>query len=158
MPDSVYGSGSVSGRTPEWEENKGILTGKGGCRVTALIVDRNRNCRMRLKYLIRKREENCCVIVFSDGRQALDYAAGQEVDFLFVEVESRGINGFSLCRKVKGMQSQCYLTLMSEKGDYAYEAWMYGADNYLVKPFDGDRIGAILKDALLKRGYVEERI
>lgn len=32
------------------------------------------------------------------------------------------------------LQNQCYLTLMSKKDDYAYEAWLYGADNYLINP------------------------
>lgn len=139
---------------------KGKLWKKGGICLIALIVDKDMDSRIHLKHLIQENAEECCVLEFPDGRQAMDYVSvpGREADFLFTEVELKGMSGFTLCRNMKKLQNQCYLTLMSKKDDYAYEAWLYGADNYLIKPFDGNRIKAILKDALRKKDKLEEYI
>ena len=110
---------------------KGKLWKKGGICLIALIVDKDMDSRIRLKHLIQENAEECCVLEFPDGRQAMDYVSvpGREADFLFTEVELKGMSGFTLCRNMKKLQNQCYL----------------------IKPFDGNRIKAILKDALRKK-------
>ena len=82
----------------------------------ALIVDKDMDSRIRLKHLIQENAEECCVLEFPDGRQAMDYVSvpGREADFLFTEVELKGMSGFTLCRNMKKLQNQCYLTLMSK--------------------------------------------
>lgn len=90
---------------------------KGGICLIALIVDKDMDSRIHLKHLIQENAEECCVLEFPDGRQAMDYVSvpGREADFLFTEVELKGMSGFTLCRNMKKLQNQCYLTLMSKR-------------------------------------------
>jgi len=89
----------------------------------------------------------------SDGLMALHLVRPNHYDILILDVMLPGINGFSLCQKVREeLKSEVpiiFMTALDSIQDKT-EAFQKGADDYLVKPFNMKELKLRI-DALCKR-------
>ena len=77
-----------------------------------------------------------------DGAEAIRQA-GQGPDLVLLDINMPGTDGLSVCEKIRGHIS-CpilFLTARIETGD-KIRGFQAGADDYIVKPFDIDELGA----------------
>lgn len=77
-----------------------------------------------------------------DGAEAIRQA-GQGPDPVLLDINMPGTDGLSVCEKIRGHIS-CpilFLTARIETGD-KIRGFQAGADDYIVKPFDIDELGA----------------
>ena len=78
----------------------------------------------------------------SDGREALEKAAGQP-DLILLDINMPGMDGLEVCRRIRDHVS-CpilFLTARVEEQD-RISGLMTGGDDYIVKPFSLEELGA----------------
>lgn len=91
------------------------------------------------------------VTVASDGNEALAAAGREHFDLVVLDVMLPGIDGVSVCRRLRGNAELMILMLTAADAVAQRVAGLEaGADDYMVKPFDFEELLARLR-ALLRR-------
>jgi len=73
-----------------------------------------------------------------DGLQALQLATSQVFDTIILDVMLPGIDGFTVCRRLRtefGLDTPILMLTARDQIDDKLEGFEHGADDYLVKPF-----------------------
>lgn len=116
----------------------------------ALIVDDERLARARLVRLLRRREDVEIVGVACDGDEAVEMLAELRPDLVFLDVQMPGLSGFDVLDAVgphmngNRMPAVVFTTAFDQ---YALRAFEVHALDYLLKPFDEERLSASLDRA-----------
>ena len=91
------------------------------------------------------------------GREALEKAAGSP-DIILLDINMPGLDGLSVCRRIRE-QIACpilFLTARVESRDKIV-GFQAGADDYIVKPFDIEELGARVEAHLRREQRRQER-
>ena len=104
------------------------------------VVDDERPARSELVYLIRQ-----CVpdieIREADGAAKLMMLLKEEsFDAVFVDIDLGGSNGTTLASMIRSRQPQAKIVFATAYGEYAVRAFELAATDYLLKPFDLERV------------------
>lgn len=89
----------------------------------------------------------------SDGVMGLHFATSQHWDAILLDLSLPGMDGLTICSKLRKEAHQDTPILMltaKDTLDDKLEGFLHGADDYLVKPFSLKEVGARLS-ALIKR-------
>ena len=84
-------------------------------------------------------DERYRLLMARDGAEALELARRERPDLVFLDVGMPGLDGFEVCRRLKGDPSTCgatviLLTAQSEESDRRQGA-QAAADGFFPKPF-----------------------
>jgi two-component system response regulator QseB len=93
------------------------------------------------------------VDVCYDGRSGLEFAATGVYDLVLLDVMLPGLDGLSICRRLRGLRSTAMIMMMTARDatEDKVSALDAGADDYVVKPFDLAELSARVR-ALSRRG------
>ena len=137
------------------EEEKGsALQVKGREKPKILVVDDEENI---LKVLdSRLRSAGYDVITAKDGKKAIECAVKEKPDLIIMDIMLPEMDGFEATKVLKSSLETAVIPVMmlTAKRDEESELKSVdiGADDYVVKPFDGVRLLARIK-MLLRRRY-----
>ena len=119
-----------------------------------LVVDDDKNiCELLRLYLVK---EGYNVTMVHDGGAALAEFDKLHPDLVLLDVMMPGMDGYKVCEKIRE-QSDVPIILVTAKGD-DYDRVMgldIGADDYIVKPFNGDEVMARVRAVLRRMGRSE---
>ncbi len=105
---------------------------------TALIADDEPLLRERLQQLLARLWPALQVVASArNGREAVALFEEHRPDIVFLDVHMPGLNGVEAARAI-GRQAQ--LVFITAYEQYALQAFEQGALDYLVKPFEEDRL------------------
>lgn len=98
-------------------------------------------------------EQAYAVDVAADGLTALELAGTNDYDLILLDVMLPGKDGFAVCRELRqaGYTTPILILTARDSVDQRISGLDYGADDYLVKPFDFRELLARMR-ALLRRG------
>ncbi len=74
------------------------------------------------------------VVGFDNPDRAVDYASKKPVDICFADVEMKATSGFALSEKLRSINRNIRINLMSDVVDYAIDAWKFHINDYIIKP------------------------
>lgn len=96
--------------------------------------------------------QNYTVEAVTDGQLGWDYAQSAQYDLIVLDVNLPGLDGISLCRKLRRANHQGPILLLTSKGDshHKVSGLDAGADDYVVKPCPLEELSARIR-ALLRR-------
>ncbi len=119
-----------------------------------LAVDDEENIRELLKYNLEK--EDYQVVLAYRGDQVIDILKDENVDLIILDLMLPGIDGLSLCKKIKSDERFkklpiIMLTARTEEIDRVVGLEM-GADDYVSKPFSMRELIARVKAVLRRTG------
>ena len=116
-----------------------------------LIEDSERLRRSLVKGLTRS---GFTVDVAGDGREGLEFLASYEYDALVLDLMLPEIPGLEVLRRLREQGSDLHVLVLSARDQVEdrVKGLEYGADDYLIKPFDFDELCARLH-ALMRRRY-----
>ncbi len=112
-----------------------------------LVVDDHPETRDLMVKILEKRGYQ--VSTASDGHDALTQFALDRPDLVITDLSMPGMNGYQLCRLIRGISSVLVLIMSAQKGveEKAYEM---GADVFVSKPFDMEALWAEIDELLLE--------
>jgi two-component system LytT family response regulator/two-component system response regulator LytT len=110
----------------------------------ALLVDDEAPARDELKYLLSG-YKNLEVIGEADsGPAAISQAAQMKPDVIFLDVQMRGMTGLETAVVLRAILPETLIIFATAYDEYAVKAFEVGAVDYVLKPFEGNRVvGAI---------------
>ncbi|MCK1735807.1 response regulator transcription factor FixJ [Bradyrhizobium sp. 138] len=90
------------------------------------------------------------VTLFDDALAFLDALPGLSFGCVVSDVRMPGLDGIELLKRMKAQQSAFPIVIMTGHGDVplAVEAMKLGAVDFLEKPFDDDRLIAMIESAI----------
>jgi two-component system response regulator LytT len=116
--------------------------------MNALIVDDEKPARDELLYLLKGFPE---VSVVGQGKNGLDAVAlikEHNPDVVFLDVQMPGLDGFGVIRKLKERKLKMpHIVFSTAYDQYAVLAFEVNAVDYILKPFDKQRLGRAVQRA-----------
>lgn len=81
----------------------------------------------------------CCA---ADGEEAIDVYEQEQPDLVILDVMMPKLDGFQVCRALRGKGAIVPILFLTAKGDIADKGagFNVGGDDYLVKPFDPEEL------------------
>ncbi len=117
--------------------------------ITAVIADDEPLLRSMLRTrLARLWPELEIVHEMGDGRGVLDVLDEHEPQLFFLDIHMPGVNGLEAARAIAGRAHVVFVTAYDQ---YAVEAFERGAIDYVLKPFNEERLGVTV-------GRLKERL
>jgi two-component system alkaline phosphatase synthesis response regulator PhoP len=117
-----------------------------------LVVDDEENIRKLVKYnLILDGFE---VVLAVDGKDGLEKAVSEKPDLILLDIMMPEIDGLEVCSRLKKNPDtrDIPIFMLSAKGQMQdlEDAYEIGADNYITKPFDVEKLSEIIMFKLNK--------
>lgn len=108
----------------------------------ALVVDDEKPARDELNYLLSFEEGISVVGEADSGPTAIQMAASLQPNIVFLDVEMRGLNGLETAKVLRAVVPGALIVFATAYDEYAVKAFEVGAVDYILKPFESDRISA----------------
>ncbi|SHH06289.1 LytR/AlgR family response regulator transcription factor [Flagellimonas flava] len=111
-----------------------------------LIVDDEQEALSRLRLHLEHFSGLHSIDACQDGNQALAKIKELNPDIVFIDIEMPGMNGIEVLRKC--MEPFPYFVFVTAYNEYAIEAFEQNAIDYILKPYEGERIVKALEKAV----------
>jgi DNA-binding NtrC family response regulator len=117
-------------------------------KTNILVVDDLRSIRLTLGGILEEKGHN--VVTVENGYQAIEAVGKTHFDVIFMDIKMPGINGVQTFREVKKIDPKAVVIMMTAYSveELVKEALEEGAYAVVYKPFDIDRIIAIIEEVL----------
>jgi len=117
-------------------------------KTNVLVVDDLKSMRITLGGILEDKGHN--VVMVENGYQAIEVAKKIFFDVIFIDIKMPGINGVQTFREIKKIDPKAAVIMMTAYSveDLVKEALEEGAYTIVYKPFDVDKIIAIIEEAL----------
>lgn len=114
-----------------------------------LIVEDEQNLARFIELELEHEHYN--VDIENDGKLGLEKALTNNYDLILLDLMLPNINGLEICRQIRQNQSTPIIIITAKSDTYDKVAGLdYGADDYIVKPFDIEELLARIR-AMLRR-------
>lgn len=113
-----------------------------------LVVDDDEQALKMLGELLE--EEGFSPTLASDGQEALKMLEKRKYTLVISDIRMPGIDGFEVLKQVKDKHKRTKVILMTgytEDYDIS-DALIFGADDYITKPFDLDKVLLAISNTL----------
>lgn len=112
------------------------------------VIDDDDAMRDSLNFLLDS--SGYSVTLFDDARRFMDALPGLAFGCVVSDVRMPGIDGIELLKRMKAQHSPFPILIMTGHGDVplAVEAMKLGAVDFLEKPFEDDRLIAMIETAI----------
>ncbi|MBB6144752.1 two-component system LytT family response regulator/two-component system response regulator LytT [Silvibacterium bohemicum] len=119
--------------------------------ITALIIDDEQLAREELKYLLDTTGNVEVLAQGANGIEAVDLIREYQPDVVFLDVQMPGLDGFAVLKQLIEHRDPIPQIIFATAFDqYAVRAFDVNAIDYLLKPFDKNRVMQALDRARLR--------
>jgi two-component system response regulator LytT len=116
--------------------------------IHTLIIDDERPARDELAYLLKDFPEITVVAQGKNGLEAVALIREHSPDLVFLDVQMPGLDGFGVIKKLLAAKIKMPQIVFSTAYDhYAVKAFEVNAVDYVLKPFDKERIAKAIHRA-----------
>lgn len=117
-------------------------------RARCLIVDDEAPARAELRFLLESFDDIQVVGEASNADEATVLLDSLDYDIVLLDIRMPGGTGLDLARRLGKREDPPAIVFTTAYPDHAVEAFDLAAADYLVKPFDEERLGRALRRAL----------
>jgi len=128
---------------------------------TIYMVDDHPLLRKGLAQLIELEDELEWVGEACNGQDAIDYVTShEEPDLIILDLNMQGMDGIETLRAMRaaGVTSRIVMLTVSDNNEDVISAITSGADGYLLKDMDPDEIIEKIKQSVLGKTVISERL
>ncbi|MBU4683742.1 fimbria biosynthesis transcriptional regulator FimZ [Cedecea davisae] len=102
---------------------------------SVIIMDEHPIVRMSIEVQLQRNKDINVVLKTDDGREVIDYMRANPVDLVILDIESANTDGFTLLKRIKGIQENTKILFLSSKSEsfYAGRAIQAGANGFVSK-------------------------
>ena len=112
---------------------------------TVLVVDDAAFMRMRCKKLLT--QSGYDVIEAANGSQAVEMYQSEKPDLVLLDITMPDMDGLTALREIRKIDPDARVAMVTAMGQQSMvvEALKAGAKDFVIKPFDQDRVLAAIK-------------
>lgn len=125
--------------------------------IPTLIVDDEPLARRRLHRLVHADSDIRIVATCESAADAATIAREMVPQLLFLDIRMPELDGFQLVSSLAAQGLNPYVIFVTAHPDRAMDAFAVGAVDYVLKPFDSERLGRALVRAKTLIGSMAER-
>jgi two-component system, LytTR family, response regulator LytT len=121
--------------------------------ISALIIDDEQLAREELKFLLNSMGNVELLGEGSNGIEAIELIEEHQPDVVFLDVQMPGLDGFAVLKQLiehRGMQRLPQIVFATAYDQYAVRAFDVNAVDYVLKPFDSNRIQQAVERVLAR--------
>lgn len=120
---------------------------ENGCdNVKIGICDDEPEIRNAMAEKIRYRYPESKICLYSNGEEIINEKTLP--DILFLDIQMPHINGMEAARRLRSISDNMIIIFVTVIEEYVFQAFDVRAFNYIVKPFEDERLYKILDDAV----------
>ena len=127
-----------------------------GAAIRAIIADDERLAREKLRILLASEPNIKLVAECHDGQQALSAVRTYRADLLLLDIQMPGMDGFQVLNELSPEEMPVVI-FTSAYDQYAIRAFEAHALDYLLKPFDQERLHHAIERARLELNKSRDR-
>jgi two-component system, LytTR family, response regulator len=127
--------------------------------LSVLIVDDEKPARAKVRRFVSGDPDVGPIFEAADGVRAVDVVRAESPDLVFLDVQMPGLDGFGVLDALDP-PALPYVVFVTAFDEYAVRAFEVHAVDYVLKPFDADRLALALaraKEAVGRRRDGEDR-
>lgn len=109
------------------------------------VIDDERPARNELIHQILSVFPESQIQEADSGAAALELLEDHSFDVLFLDINLNDMEGTTLASAVKRMLPEAQVIFATAYSQYAVKAFELGVDNYILKPFDPERVRRVLE-------------
>lgn len=113
--------------------------------IKVLIADDEQGMRLIIRKFLDKSGGFEIVAEATNGKEALQMHGKHKPDVIFMDVEMDIMDGLAAAKEITDDDPRCRIVFATAHAKYAAEAFKVYAFDYLVKPFDIDRVMSTLE-------------
>ena len=115
-------------------------------KLSVLIVDDERPARTKVRRFVSADPDVGQIFEAPDGVRAVDVIREESPDLVFLDVQMPGLDGFGVVEAL-APDALPHVVFVTAFDDYAVRAFDVHAVDYVMKPFDAERLGRALERA-----------
>lgn len=125
--------------------------------LNVLVVDDEAPARDELTYLLSHQAGVQVIGEADSGLAAIRLAVEHRPDVVFLDVQMRGMNGLEAAVALRAALPEILIVFATAYDEYAIRAFEVGAVDYMLKPFEQERVHATIKrlEGYRKEGWHE---
>ena len=112
------------------------------------ICDDEKRIRDILLDLVREVSPNVEIECFPEAKPVL--SVNHDDDIVFLDIQMPGIDGMKAARIMRSSGKKTIIVFVTALEEQVFNAFDVGAFQYIVKPFDRDRVKEIIKKAIAR--------
>jgi DNA-binding LytR/AlgR family response regulator len=124
-------------------------------KLKVLIADDEKPARSKMRRLLDKFDFIEIVHEAENGLDALQNIRALKPDVAFLDIEMPGLNGLDVASELSDADSAPFIVFATAYNEHAIRAFELNAIDYLLKPFNEERLGATL-EKIQSRGKKEQ--
>ena len=109
------------------------------------VIDDERPSRKELIHQILSAMPDSHIEEADSGSNALELISSQPFDLLFVDINLNDMEGTTLAAAARRILPDAQIVFATAYSQYAVKAFELGVNNYILKPFDPDRVRRVLE-------------
>ncbi len=125
---------------------------------SVLVVDDEPGIREFLQIMLDR--EGYDVSCAANGKEAINLFKKKRYDVVVADIRMPKVNGFEVLTTIKEISPETNVIMITAYASFesAVESMKEGAYDYITKPFNVDEVKMTVKNALQKKGAVEEAV
>lgn len=112
------------------------------------IIDDEKYSRVELIHQIRQHLPQAEVVEAATGDQALQLLGKESFDILFIDIHLGDLEGTTVASLARRMMPEAKIIFATAYSEYAVKAFELRVDDYILKPFDPERIRQVLTQCI----------
>ncbi len=108
--------------------------------IKVLIADDNAGMRMIIRKFLQKDGSFDIVGEATNGEEAIEFYKQFTPDVIFMDVQMEPMDGLTAAKEIFEIDPRCRVVFATAHDKYAIDAFKVYAFDYLVKPFDMERV------------------
>lgn len=120
-------------------------------QLSVVIVDDEPVARARLRRLLAEHTDIVIIAECADGEEAVDAIRAHHPDLVFLDIQMPELNGFQVLESLP-KEERPRVVFVTAYDRYALDAFAVEALDYLLKPFDAERLRVTLDRARSRIG------
>lgn len=109
------------------------------------VIDDEKYSRVELIHQIRQQLPRADILEASNGVQAMALLEKESFDILFIDIHLGDMEGTTVASLARRLMPEAKIIFATAYSEYAVTAFELGVDNYILKPFDPNRIRQVLE-------------